>query len=73
MKTTLKNFYEWEKWPGIMHNVLFLLILTIIYVFATNDRERTMPNLLMFSIVIGIDIIIHQIMNIRNNKLTSYL
>lgn len=69
----LKKFYEWEKWPGIMHNILFLLLLYIIYVFIVNSKERTMLNMLLFGIIIGIDIIIHQIINIRNQKTTSYL
>jgi len=69
----LKNFYEWEKWPGIMHNILFLLLIYIIYIFIINKEERTLINILLFSIIIGIDIIIHQIINMRNKKTTSYL
>jgi len=69
----LKNFYEWEKWPGIMHNILFSLVIYIIYIFIINKEERTLLNILLFSIIIGIDIIIHQIINIRNQKTTSYL
>jgi len=69
----LKNFYEWENWTGIMHNFLFILVIYIIYLFIVNKKERTMINILLFSIIIGIDIIIHQIINIRNNKTTKYL
>ena len=73
MQNTLKNFYEWEKWPGIMHNILFLLLIYIIYLFIINRKERTILNMLLLSIIISIDIIIHQIINIRNQKTTSYL
>ena len=69
----LKDFYEWGKWPGIMHNILFLLLIYIIYVFIAHSQERNTTNLLLFSIILGIDIIIHQIINIRNQKTTAYL
>ena len=73
MNETIKQFYEWEKWPGLMHHILFLLAIYIIYIFIVNPKERTMLNMLLFSILLGIDIIIHQIINIRNQKITSYL
>ena len=73
MIETLKTFYEWNKWPGIMHNILFLLIVYIIYVLITNKHERKLKNILLFTIVIGIDIIIHQIINYKNNIKTEYI
>ena len=73
MLKTLKKFYEWEKWEGIVHNILFLLILCIIGVFIVNSRERTLSNMLLFTIIISIDRLIHQNINIRNNKTTTYL
>jgi len=72
MSNILKNFYEWGKWEGIMHNVLLLLLIYIIYVFFVNKKERTLTNILLFTIIISIDTLIHQIINIRNKKLTSY-
>lgn len=69
----LETFYEWEKWTGIMHNVLLLLIIYIIYLFITNNDDRNMTNILLFTIIIAIDILIHQNINIRNNKKTTYL
>ena len=73
MLEALKKFYEWEKWEGIMHQLLLLLVIYIMYVFIVNGKERTMINLLLFSIVLDIHLISHQIINIRNNKTTSYL
>ena len=73
MIETLKTFYEWNKWPGKMHNILFLLIIYIIYVLITNKHERKLKNILLFTIVIGIDIIIHQIINYKNNIKTEYI
>ena len=73
MLETLTKFYEWENWEGIMHQLLFLLVIYIMYVFIVNGKERTMINLLLFSIVLDIHLISHQIINIRNNKTTSYL
>jgi len=68
----IQQFYEWENWPGVMHHFLLLLVIYISYTLIITRKERTLTNLLLFSIVLGIDVIIHQIINIRNNKDTSY-
>ena len=73
MSTILKNFYEWGKWEGLMHNFLLLLVIYIMYLFAVNKSERTLTNILLFAIIISMDTIIHQIINIRNQTTTSYL
>jgi len=73
MLETLKNFYEWSKWEGLMHNLLLLLVIYIMYLFVVNKHERTLPNILLFTIIISVDTVIHQIINIRNQKTTSYL
>jgi len=73
MVSNLKTFYEWEKWEGLMHNMLLLLVIYIIYIFVVNKQERTLTNILLFTIVIGIDTLIHQLINIRNKKTTTYL
>jgi len=69
----LKNFYEWSKWEGIMHNILLLLVIYILYLFCVNKQERTLTNILLFTIIISIDTLLHQNINIRNRKTTSYL
>ena len=73
MLITLKNFYEWAKWEGLMHNLLLLLVIYVMYLFYVNKQERTLTNILLFTIIIAMDTVIHQIINIRNNKTTSYL
>ena len=73
MVSNLKTFYEWEKWEGLMHNMLLFLFIYIIYIFVVNKQERTLTNILLFTIVIGIDTLIHQLINIRNKKTTTYL
>jgi len=70
---TLKTFYEWPKWEGIMHNFLLLLVIYIMYLFCVNKQERTLTNILLFTIIIGVDTVIHQIVNIRNQNTTAYL
>ena len=72
MSTILKNFYEWGKWEGLMHSILLLLLIYIIYVFFVNKKERTLTNILLFTIIISVDTLIHQIINIRNKQITSY-
>ena len=73
MEKTLKNIYEWSKWEGIMHNFLLFLVIYILYLFFVNKQERTLTNILLFTIIISIDLLIHQKINIRNHKETSYL
>lgn len=73
MLKKLKDFFEWANWEGIMHSVLLLLILYIMYMLFNNTEERTITNLLLFTIIIAIDTLIHQNINIRNNKTTNYL
>ena len=69
----IQKFYEWRKWEGIMHNILLLLLLYIIYLFIINKSDRTMTNILLFTIIIAIDTLIHQNINIKNNKKTIYV
>ena len=73
MQNTLKKFYEWSKWEGITHNILLLLVIYILYIFFVNKKERTLLNILLFTIIISIDTLIHQNINIRNHKVTNYL
>ena len=73
MENILKNFYEWSKWEGIMHNVLLLLLIYILYIFYINKEERTLLNILLFTIIISIITLIHHNINKRNNKDTSYI
>lgn len=56
-----------------MHNILLLLVIYILYLFFVNKKERTLPNILLFTIIISIDTLIHQNINIRNHKNTNYL
>lgn len=73
MQNILKKFYEWSKCEGIMHNILLLLVIYILYIFFVNKKERTLLNILLFTIIISIDTLIHQNINIRNHKVTNYL
>ena len=73
MEKILKKFYEWSKWEGIMHNILLLLVIYILYLFIVTKQERTLTNILLFTIIISIDTLLHQKINIRNRETTSYL
>jgi len=68
----LKQFYEWPNWEGIMHNILLLLVVYIIYTFIVRKHERTFSNILLFTIIISIETLIHQNINIRNHNPTTY-
>ena len=56
-----------------MHNILLLLVIYILYIFFVNKKERTLLNILLFTIIISIDTLIHQNINIRNRKVANYL
>jgi hypothetical protein len=43
-----------------MNNILLIFILYIIYLFFINKKERTLTNILLFTIIISIDTLIHQ-------------
>lgn len=62
----LTYFYEWVKWEEIMHSLLLILIIYTIYLFVTKKKSRNVTNIILFTIVIGIDTLIHQNINIRN-------
>ena len=70
MLNALKKFYEWRKWEVLAHSALLLLVIYIMWLFFVNKQERTLPNILLFTIIISIDTIIHQIINIRNHTPT---
>lgn len=55
----LQTFYEWPKWPGLLHSLFFALILYSIYVFVVSPTQRTLTNVLLFTLVIGVDIVSH--------------
>ncbi len=69
----LKKFYEWAEWESIMHSILLLLIFYILFLFYKNKDAMNVTNLLLLSIVLAIDTLIHQNINIRNNKTPTYL
>ena len=73
LKNNIKKIYEWENWEGIGHNILAILVIYIIYLFVVNKKDRTITNILLFAIIIALEILVHQNINMRNNKNTNYL
>ena len=72
LQTYITKFYEWGKWEGISHHLLLILIVYIIYIFASKKSSRTVTNILLLTIVVALETMIHQNMNIKNNKQTQY-
>jgi hypothetical protein len=73
LQTYITNFYEWGKWEGISHHLLLVLFVYIIYIFASKKSSRTVTNILLLTIVVALETMIHQNMNIKNNKQTQYV
>ena len=69
----LTQFYEWNKWEGIMHHCLLGLTLYVLYLFKCHKRDRTLPNILLFTILIGLETLLHHSINTRNQTSASYL
>lgn len=69
----VQHFYEYKNWEGFLHHIFFALITYCVYTFATNKNERGLSNILLFTLIIGIDTLLHQKINIINNKKTNYL
>jgi len=73
IESSLKTFYEWSKWEGLLHSALLILTTYILITLFKVKKARKVSNLILLSIVLGIDILIHQNINIRNNANTHYL
>ena len=65
----LQSFYEWYHWETIMHSLLFTLILYSIYMFYTKKQERTLTNILLFTLIVGMDTLIHQNSNLNKKTI----
>ena len=68
----LKEFFEWPLWEGFMHMLFFLLNLLVLYLLVSNKNNRTMTNLLLYTILIGIVTLVHQVINGRNHMKPDY-
>lgn len=60
-----KNVVEWSSWEIISHLFLILLNVYILYMFVLVPETRTMTNVLLYTIVVAISVIIHQRINDR--------
>ena len=69
---TLQMLFEWPNWEGIMHIILCGLILYTSSLLITKSSSRTVTNLLLLSVAVGIDTMIHQNINRGNNTITGY-
>ena len=64
--------YEWPHWEGIMHHFMLGLIVYAMYRFATQTSDRTLANILLFTVVVGLDAQLHHMINVRSGRGTSY-
>ena len=71
----IKNFLRMFKMGRYNAYPIFGIsnLIYIMYLLFVNKQYRTLCNILLFTIIIGISTVIHQIINIRDQKTTSYL
>lgn len=69
----LRGLYEWEHWEGVMHFILLVLFVYTTYVLLMDRNNLTSTNLLLATIAVGIGTMVHQNINMRNNRRTRYL
>lgn len=49
----------------IMYVFLFLLILYSVYVLLMKPSERTLTNVLLLTIAVGVDVVVHRLREIK--------
>ena len=64
----MKSFIEWHRWTDIMHYLLFVLTVYVVFVVLTKKQERTTTNMLLLSILVGLEVVIHEMVNKRNRE-----
>ena len=67
-----KQFMEWPEWETLAHSGLAILYVYIFYKSITDPSVITFQNVLLFTIIIALDIIIHQNVNNRTQKYPQY-
>ena len=69
----LHNFFIWPQWEMITHLTLCILTFYILYMFISNKNCRTFSNILLFTIIIGLETLIHQNskLHYKDNKKNS--
>ena len=68
----LQSYMEWPEWETLSHMGLVIAYIYIFYKGLTDKSVRTMQNILLLTIIIALDIIIHQNINRRSGHLPSY-
>lgn len=69
---TLKQFFEWEKWEGIMHGATLILFVVVVCMAVRHPEHITLTNVLLFAILVGVDTVVHQNINRRNRANVTY-
>jgi hypothetical protein len=64
--TLVQNFFDWAHWETITHSMLCILTLYILYMLISNKNNRTFSNILLFTIIIALETLIHQNSNLHS-------
>jgi len=65
-ETLVHNFFIWPQWEMITHLTLCILTFYILYMLISNKNNRTFSNILLFTIIIGLETLIHQNSNLHS-------
>lgn len=63
----LRYYLEWSKWEDISHIALSILYFYIFYKFAVDPSTRKFSNILLFTLITSVDVVIHKLINISNS------
>ena len=64
-ENVVEQLLNWEKWEVLTHLAVVILFIVVIYMLATSPDQRSLTNLLLLLIALGVAVQIHQNINIK--------
>lgn len=64
-ENVVEQLLNWEKWEVLTHLAVAILFIVVIYMLATSPDQRSLTNLLLLLIALGVAVQIHQNINIK--------
>lgn len=65
-ENALENALSWRPLSTIGHVVVLLLLAYVVYLLVVNRGDRSVMNLLLLAVAVGVLVQIHQNINVQN-------